>query len=167
MGFLGELITTPLGKKNILVITDRFKKLVRVVALSTTRAIVIFKAFLHECVFTYGPPNTVLTDDGPQSTSRFLLKSHRILGIEEMFTTIYHPESNGQTERYNRTLFGALRKFCADHTTIWDLYLDVVVDAYNTQAHESTARAILELVLSRPTPSMYIEPLPYIHQSYR
>lgn len=160
MDLLGELITTPRGKKNILVMTDRFTKLVRVVELSTTRGIDIARAFVRDWVFVYGPPNTILTDNGPQFTARFLLETHRLLGIEELFPTAYHPETNGQTERYNRTLLSALRKFCSDHPTNWDLYLDVVTYAYNTQVHESTGKIPFQLVLSRLPPSLFVEPLP-------
>jgi len=106
MDLLGELVTTPRGKKHILVITDRFSKLVRVVALSTIRAVDIADAFTRHWVFAYGPPKTILTDNGPQFTAKFLLEVHRILGVHAIFTSAYHPESNGQTERYNRTLVG-------------------------------------------------------------
>ena len=47
MDLLGELTTTPRGNKNILVITDRFSKLVRVAAMSTTRAIDVAKVFMR------------------------------------------------------------------------------------------------------------------------
>jgi len=157
MDLLGELVTTPRGKKHILVITDRFSKLVRVVALSSIKAIDIAKAFTKHWVFAYGPPKTILTDNGPQFAAKLLLEVDRILGIRAIHTSAYHPETNGQTERYNRTLVSALRKFVADHPRSWDMWIDVVTHAYNTQVHTSTGVAPFELVTSRPPPTMWVE----------
>ena len=108
---MGELTQTPRGNRFILVITDRFSKLVRVAAMKQVRAIDVAKAFTRDCVFTYGPPWTILSDNGPQFVARLTLEVYRILGIRDVFTTTYHPETNGQTERYNKTLASALRKF--------------------------------------------------------
>ena len=115
MDLFVELFTAPLGNKYIRVVTDRFSKMVRVIALSSTRAIDIAKAFTMGWIFFYGPPNTVLMDNGPQFTARILLEVHRIFGIQELFMSAYHPETNGQNERYNRTILSAIRKFVNEH----------------------------------------------------
>lgn len=73
MDLLGELLMTPRGNRYIIVITYRFSKLVRVIALANCRAIDVAKAFTRDWVFLYGPPVTVLTDNGPQFASQFLL----------------------------------------------------------------------------------------------
>lgn len=126
MDLFGSLVEIPRKNKSILVITDRFTNLVRLVPLGSTTAFHIAKAFAKDWVFTYGPPLTVLTDNGPQFAAKFLLQIYRVLGISEVFTTTYHPETNGQTERYNRAILSALRKFCGDQSTSWDLYLDIL-----------------------------------------
>ena len=56
---LGELIRTPRGNRWLLVITDRFSKLVRTVPLKRITAATVAKAFVHHWVFVYGPPLTV------------------------------------------------------------------------------------------------------------
>ena len=63
-------------------ITDRFSKLVRVVPLANCRAVDIAKAFTRDWVFVYKPPVKILTDNGPQFATKFLLEVHRILGIQ-------------------------------------------------------------------------------------
>ena len=117
---LGELVETPQGNKHLLVITDRFTKLVKIVPLRNIRAQDIARAFLRHWVFAYGARLKVLIDNGPQFTAKFLLETHRVFGIQELFTTAYHPETNGQTERYTRTILSALRKFVGEHPQSWD-----------------------------------------------
>lgn len=51
----------------------------------------------------------------------------------------------------------ALRKFTSDHPQDWDLYLDVLAYAYNTQVRESAGLPPFDLVLSRPPESLFVE----------
>jgi len=57
-----------------------------------------------------GFPRSVLTDNGPEFNSKFLLEVYLILGIQDSLTSTYHPQTNGQAERYNRTILSAIRK---------------------------------------------------------
>ena len=91
---LGDLIRTPRGNRWLLVITDRFSKLVRTVPLKRITAAEIAKAFVHHWVFVYGPPLSVLEDNGKQFVSRLLQEVCRILGIRNVFTTTYIPPPN-------------------------------------------------------------------------
>ena len=74
-----------------------------------------------------------------------------------VFTSASHPETNGQTERYNRTILSRLRKFVKEHSNTWDNYVDVLTYAYNTQVYNTTRRALFDLVLSQPPPSAFHE----------
>ncbi|CDF36773.1 unnamed protein product [Chondrus crispus] len=106
---LEELITTKRGNGYILVISDRYSKLVRTVPLKKITAVHIAQAFVHLWVFIYGPPIKLLSDNDTQFTPPFFQNICRILGIRNVFTTTYHPQANGQVERFNRTLTSALR----------------------------------------------------------
>ncbi len=157
MDLLGELPKTTRGNKYLLVIVDRFSKMVRTVPLSSTGAWNLAKAFTTHWVFIFGPPRTILTDKGTNFTSKFMLEFHRQMGIQPHITTAYHPQTNGQTERFNRTIMAALRKFCADHHKDWDLFTDALTFGYNTHVHTATNMAPFELVLSRPPTLQGIE----------
>ena len=91
----------------------------------------------------------LLSDNGTQFTARFFQNICRILGIRNVFTTTYHPQANGQVERFNRTLTSALRKYVGEHPKDWDLFSDAMTFAYNTQVHRTTNIAPFELVLAR------------------
>lgn len=157
MDILCHLHPSGRGHTNLLVIVDRFTKLVRAVPMKGTNAFQIAKAFTTNWAFVYGVPKTVLTDNGPQFCSKFLRQTHRILGAKPQFTTTYHPKANGQTERFNRTILASLRRFIADHPKDWDMYADALTYAYNNQVHAATGCTPMELVLSRAPPHLAME----------
>lgn len=66
MDLLGEFVRTPRGNRWLLVIADR---LVRTISLSPITSYEVARAFVTHWVFTYGPPVSVLTDNGPQFVS--------------------------------------------------------------------------------------------------
>jgi transposase InsO family protein len=81
----------------------RSRRLYRTVtALSVSRAICDHRAYV------YGPPFSLLTDNGPQFTAKFFQAVCYELGIQKGFMTAYHPQTNGQVERYNRTILASL-----------------------------------------------------------
>ena len=85
--------------------------------------------------------------------------------MHNSFTTTYHPQTNGQTERFNRTIKAMIRSYLADHPGDWDLYTGALTFAYNCQPHSSTALAPFELVLSRKPPPLALEKQPSIHRT--
>jgi transposase InsO family protein len=154
---LGPLPKTAHGNRFLLVMTDRFSKLTRTVPLRSTTAYVVAKVFCDHWVFTYGPPRHVLTDNGPQFAAKFLLAICRELGMENVFSSAYDPKTNGQVERFNRTILNALRGYLAGCPTEWDEYTAALTFGYNSHIHTSLGLAPFELVLSRPPPTMTME----------
>jgi transposase InsO family protein len=74
---------------------------------------VVAKAFCNRWVYVYGPSISLFTDNGPQFTAKFFQDVCAELGVKKTFTTAYHPRTNGQVERYNRTIL-ALRAYVSD-----------------------------------------------------
>ncbi len=66
-----------------------------------------------------------------------MLEVYRILSIQELFTSTYRPQTNGQTERMNRTVCAALRKYISEHPLEWDVYDDIVTYSYNSRHNEA------------------------------
>jgi transposase InsO family protein len=104
MDILGPLPNTRHGNLFLLVIADRYSKLTCTVPLCFTTALAVAKAFCDYLVFVYGPPVSFITDNGPQFSAKFFQAACAELGIKKVFTTAYNPQTNGQVERYNRTL---------------------------------------------------------------
>jgi len=65
----GPLARTAAGHRYILVITDRFTKLVRALPLDGTTAVDCASVVVDSWVAAYGPPDRLMSDGGPQFTS--------------------------------------------------------------------------------------------------
>ena len=160
MDILGPLPKSAKGNQYILVITDRYTKLARAIPLATTTAPVVAEAFLDYWVYPYGMPNYLLTDNGTQFVSKFFETICSYLGIKHLTTTAYHPECNGQAERYNRTLVERLRHYVSEHQKQWDVYVPTLTYAYNLQTHRATNTTPFSTALSRHPPIPPVESIP-------
>ena len=154
---LGELLKTARGNQYLLVISDRFTKLTKSIPFKGVSAAEAAKAFVNEWVLNYGTPKEILSDNGKCFTAKFFQDVCRIMNVHNSFTTTYHPQTNGQVERYNRTIKAAIRSYLDDHPRDWDLYAPTLTYAYNCAPHSSTASAPFELVLSRPPPPLALK----------
>ena len=149
---LGPLPTSNKGNKHLLVISCRFSKLIQLVPLRTITAYNVAVAFTTHWVFKYGPPKTLLSDNGSQFASRLFQAVCLELGTRNMFTSAYHPQTNGQVERFNRTFLDMVRNYVNENQSDWDVYAYALGYAYNTHVHRSTGTTPFELILSRPPP---------------
>ena len=69
--------------------------------------------------------------------------------IKHLFSTPYHPQTNGLVERFNRTLCESLAKLSTDHENEWDKYIAPVLFAYRTTKHSTTKIIPFFLVYGR------------------
>jgi len=119
----GPLARTAAGHRFILVISDRFTKLVRPLPMDGTTAVDWASVVLDYRVTAYGPPDRLLSDGGPQFTSHVWGQVCSLLSIEPKVTSSSHPQTNGQTERFNRTMHTTLNHYVAEHPRSWDQLL--------------------------------------------
>ena len=63
---------------------------------------------------------------------------YKLLGIQVNFTTAYHPQTNGSTERVNQEIENYLRIFINYHQSDWDEWLPLAEFAYNDRVHSAT-----------------------------
>ena len=97
------------GHTHILTIMDRSTRWPEAVPVSDTSARAVAEAFLQTWVACFGVPSTLTSDRGPQFTSALWAELCRLLGIDHVQTTAFHPQSNGLLERFHRRLKDALR----------------------------------------------------------
>ena len=71
-------------------ITDRFTKLTRVVPLREITAYNVVVAFVEHWVFSYGPPECVISDNQKKFAAKFFQAVCETLGISNVFTSTYH-----------------------------------------------------------------------------
>ena len=147
---LGPLPRTKNGYKYLAVITDRYSKFTQTVPLRNVTAWTLAKAFCDHWAFIFGPPKYLLSDNGGQFISKFFQSVCNILGTRNLFTTSYHPQTNGQVERYNRTILAGLRSYCSEHGKDWDNFSHAVTFGYNNTVHRATSLTPAQLVLTVP-----------------
>jgi transposase InsO family protein len=92
------------------------------------------------------------------AVQKFLLSVCRELGIAKIITTAYHPQTNGQVERFNGTIINSLRGYVDRRQNYWDEYTSAITFGYNCRVHSSLNLAPFELILSRPPPTLSVGP---------
>ena len=153
MDIIGPLPRTERGKRFLLVITDRFSKLTAVVPLRTTNAYSVAIVFFEAWIFQYRPPESVLTDNGKQLASRFFQSVCQLLGLRNVYTSAYHPQADGQAERYNRTLQNMPMCFVEEHQDYWHRDATALTYACNCHVRPTTGTTPFDLILRRPPPA--------------
>ncbi|KAG6935241.1 Pr gag-pro-pol, partial [Chelydra serpentina] len=92
-----------------------------------------------------GLPREILTDQGTNFTSRLLQQVCELLGIKQLRTSVYHPQTDGLVERFNRTLKAMLRKFPPEELRQWDQLLPPLLLAVREVPQSSTKFSPFEL----------------------
>ena len=153
---LGPLPKSKDGYRFILVVTDRFTKLTHAFPLKRIKADDVALMLVNEWIFKYGAPKELVSENGSQFSSLLFQEVCKLLSVYNAFTATYHPQTNGQAERFNRSLTAMLRCYVEDHPTEWPKYVRALCYAYNTTVHETTGKAPFELALTRPPPDFIV-----------
>ena len=125
------------GEVAVLVMVDHFSKAAEAVALRDKTSSTVARAFEQTWTAKYGAPTAVLTDQGPEFTGAPFMDICRKLNIKKKFTTTYHPQGDGQTERMNRTIIGRLTATISSQAQ-WPQLLGRICKAYNEEKHATT-----------------------------
>ena len=153
MDFITDLPPSRLSGKvydSILVIVDRFSKMVHY--LPTTKkikAVELAELFRHEVIRLHGVPEYITSDRGSVMGSDFWKTFWKHLSSMLTYTTSYHPEGDGQTERQNATLEEYLRCYCNWEQDDWAMWLDIAEFAYNDSVHATTGFTPFEVNYGR------------------
>lgn len=72
------------------------------------------------------------------------------MGVEDLITATYHPQTNGQVKHLYKTIRTGIRHPVQPHTKHWDLFKDRLTCAWDTKVHLITGHTRFALVLSWP-----------------
>jgi hypothetical protein len=127
------------GNDAIVVFVDKLTKMVHYVATTTNvTAPKLATLFMREVVRLHGVPESILSDRDPRFTAKFWRAFWGQLGTTLTMSTAYHPQTDGQTERANRTLEEMLRSRINFGQTDWDDHLATAELAINNAVQAST-----------------------------
>ena len=146
---LGPVHRSSSGKNFIIVVSDFATRYVESGALRDAKATTVARFIFQNIICRHGCPREILSDRGTVFRSELVSELLRILGIQQLFTTAYHPQCNGLTERWNKTVVDSLSLYMNSKQTDWDIYLPFVTLAYNSAKQQSTNFSPFLLVYGR------------------
>ncbi|MCO5570812.1 hypothetical protein L7F22_024540 [Adiantum nelumboides] len=97
----------------------------------------ISRVFIKEIFRLQGLPKRIVSDRDAKFTSKFWTSLFQAIGTQLCFSTAYHPETDGQTERVNQVIEDILRAYCSQEPRKWVQHLPLVEYAYNSFDHRS------------------------------
>lgn len=137
------------GYQNILVVTDHFTRYAQAFPTRNQEAKTVAKILVEQFFVHYGLPERLHSDNGANFQGRVITHLCQMLGIEKSRTTIYHPQGNGMTERFNHTLINMLKTLDPSLKPDWKEHVAPLVHAYNSTRHESTGFTPFYLMFGR------------------
>jgi len=139
MDLITDLPVTKHGHDAVVTFVDRLTKQVHFAATTKSVTAVELAGIFRRVVFRqHGMPRAIITDRDDRFMSNFWRAFFQAVGTELKFSTAYHPQTDGQSERANRTLEQCLRMYVGPRQDDWDELLDVVEFAINDSNNPST-----------------------------
>jgi RNase H-like domain found in reverse transcriptase/Reverse transcriptase (RNA-dependent DNA polymerase)/Integrase zinc binding domain/Ty3 transposon capsid-like protein/gag-polyprotein putative aspartyl protease/Zinc knuckle len=145
---LGLPNNNPMQYNGILVITEYLSKYPFAVPIQSKNASEIATHLLF-FISLFGPPKTILSDQGTEFCNEIVNTMLKNIGTEHRVTSAYHPNTNGLTERFNKTLVDALRKHCEDNPATWYQWLPYILLSYRTRQHTTTGFTPFQIMFGR------------------
>jgi hypothetical protein len=161
MDIIVGLPKTQSGYDSIWVIVDRLSKVVHFILVKTFyRGSKLAELYIARIVCLHGVPKKIVSNRGTQFTSKFWEKLHESMDTKLNFSSAYHPQTNGQTERVNQILEDMLRACTLKDNQSWDKCLRYDEFFYNNNYQESIKMAPFEFLYGRKckTPLFWNEP---------
>ena len=129
---IGPLAETPTGNRYALTIIDHCSGWAEAFPLHDKTNKSVWDAFSNGFIARHGVPEVLITDNGGEFMAHEWEQYLHQIGIEHHRTTPVHPQSNGRTERFNRTLKEMLQKLVNNASERWEEQLNAALLAYRT-----------------------------------
>ena len=152
LDLVGPMPVTKTGNRYVLTMMDRFSRFVKLVPLPVQSATCVAMAFRSNWLLQYGTPEKILTDRGSNFTGLTFSILRRLHGFQALFTTSYHPRTNGRLERFHRFFKSRLRTLAHSKNLDflagdeWDLYLGDIAFAYNITPNRMTKHSPYDII---------------------
>ncbi|UYV71173.1 hypothetical protein LAZ67_8002033, partial [Cordylochernes scorpioides] len=152
--FVGPLPSTKRRRKWIIVLTDYYTRYAETKAVSEATVKEVSTFLIEQIFLRHGAPRFLISDRGSQFTSNLMKEVMKMCKVKHCFTTSYHPQTNGLTERLNRTLINMISMYVNTDQKNWDEILPFVTHAYNTTIQETTGYSPFFLLFGREPMSL-------------
>ena len=134
----------------VLVVVDQLTKSGHFLPVRTDYSLdKLVELYIREIVRLHGIPISIILDRGPRFTSRFWGKLQEALDTRLNFSTTFHPQTDGQSERVIHVLEDMLRSCVIDYEGSWDRHIPLVEFVYNNSFQLSIGMAPYETLYER------------------
>lgn len=124
------------GSDAVFTIVDRFSKYVTFVPCSTSSsALDLAQLFYDNIVCKFGMPTKIVSDRDSRFLSNFWQSLMCLLKCKVALSSGYHPQTDGQSERFHRSVEQILRCYIAPHQSNWVQILQQAAFALNSTVH--------------------------------
>ena len=130
LDIVGPLPVTERGNKYLLTFVDHFTRFCEAIPTTKPDTETIPREFVIEIITQFGVPKKLLTDRGANFTSGLIKETRKLLKIQKLQTSSYHPQANGICERMHKLLIDMLSHFVRKDAKNWDEYVPYAVMAY-------------------------------------
>lgn len=145
MDFIGPFPKSE-GYDYLWVVICRLTSMVHLIPVkTTTTASELASLYFKEIVRLHGLPDSIVSDRDSKFTSKFWSELHRLVGTRLLMSTAFHPQTDGVTERANRSIGQVLRTMVEPDQTDWVQRIPLVEFALNSNISSSTGFAPFEL----------------------
>jgi hypothetical protein len=150
MDFIVGLPRTQLGYDSICVIADRLTKVAHFIHVKTTYSgPQLAELYMSRIVYLHSVHKKIVSGRGTQLPSKFWERLHETLDTQLHFSSAYHPQTDGQTERVNQILEDILRACALQYGRSWDKSLSYAKFSYNNSYQKSLKMAPFEMLYGR------------------
>ncbi|KAK5901327.1 hypothetical protein CgunFtcFv8_026212 [Champsocephalus gunnari] len=148
MDLVGPLVKSAREHQYILVILDYATRYPEAIPLRNMTTRVIARELIH--LFSrVGIPKEILTDQGTPFMSKIMKDLCRLFKVKQLRTSVYHPQTDGLVERFNKTLKSMLKKVVDKDGRNWDQLLPYVLFSIREVPQASTGFSPFELLYGR------------------
>jgi transposase InsO family protein len=114
------------------VIIDHLTKVAHFIRVRTTYGRdKLAKLYIDNILKLLGVPKSIVSDRGAQFVSKFWRSLHQALKTHLDYSSTYHPQTDGQTERVNQVLKDMLRACVLAYDKCWEDSLASADFSYN------------------------------------
>ena len=153
LDFVGPLPKSEQGNRYLLVGIEYYTNWPLAKAVPTADANQVVKFLYEDILSNFGPPKTILTDNGSHFLNAGVKKFVDLVQVRHKFTAPYRPQTNGKVEKFNGTLMNGIRKLVDQEKGSWDDYVSTVLYSYRTKAHKTLGISPFELMYGVAPPN--------------
>ena len=135
--------------ENVLVVTDHFTRYAQAYVTKTQTAKMTAKTLWDKFIVHYGLPEKILMDQGWNFKSQVVADLCKLMGTQKVQTSLWHPQTNSQCERFNSTLINMLGTLPKEKKSEWKNHIGALVHVYNCAGNSATGFSPYFLMFGR------------------